>query len=160
MWRVLRNPFPPDTTNDVRTCVDTSMFDFDEDLNGSDQERERDDIGDDDFLNETSINGKTEFDNAIKLWIRYMPDWKTLYPLKELGDKTSIVVTDLDRVDMKVLMEDIDRNNHYGLLPFTMKSSRGQLGALNAESYSERINSASKIVMDEGNYRMGYDMLN
>ena len=41
-----------------------------------------------------------------------------------------------------------------------MKSSRGQLGALNAKSFSERINSASKIAMDEGNSRMDYDMLN
>ena len=110
----------PDTTKDGRTCVDTTMFDFGEDLNGSDQKRKRDDIGDEDFLNKTRINGKTEFDNAIKLWIRYMPDWKALYP-KELGDKTTIVVTDLDRVDLKVLMEDVNRKNHYGLLPFMMK---------------------------------------
>ena len=70
----------PDTTNDVRTYVDTSMFDFGEDVSvNSDEEGERD-IGDEDFLNETFINGKIEFDNVIKLWIRYMPDWKTLYP--------------------------------------------------------------------------------
>ena len=124
----------------------------------SDEEGEKD-IGDEDFLNETFINGKIEFDNVIKLWIRYMPDWKTLYP-EELGDKTTIVVTDLDRVDLKVLMEDIGEKHNYGLLPFMMKASRGQLGALNAESFSERINSASKIVLDEGNCRMGYDMLN
>ena len=155
---ILEEPIP-DTTNDVRTCVDTSIFDFGEEVSAnSDEEGERD-IGNEDFLDETFINRKTEFDNVIKLWIRYMPDWKTLYP-EELGDKTTIVVTDLDRVDLKVLMEDIGENHNYGLLPFMMKSSRGQLGALNAKSFSERINSASKIVLDEGNCRMGYDMLN
>ena len=63
---------------------------------------------------------------------------------EELGDKTVIVVSDLDRVDLKVLMEDIGETHNYCFLPFIMKSSRGQLGALNAESFSERINSASK----------------
>ena len=88
-----------------------------------------------------------------------MPDWKALYP-KYLGDKTSIDMTNLDIVDLKVLMEDIGENHYCGLLPFMMKSSRGHLGVLNSESFSERINSASKIVMDEGNCRMGYDTLN
>ena len=87
-----------------------------------------------------------------------MPDWKNLCP-EELRDKTVIVVNDLDRVDLKVLMEGIGENHNHGLLPFMMKSSRGQLGTLNAESFSERINSASKIVLDEGNCRMGHDML-
>ena len=75
-------------------------------------------------MNETHLNGRSEFDNAIKLWIKYMPDWKALYP-KDLRNKTSIVVTDLEKVDLKVLMEDIGENHHYGLLPFMMKSSRG-----------------------------------
>ena len=69
-------------------------------------------------------------------------------------------MTDLEKVNLKVLMEDIGENHYYGLLPFMMKSSRGQPGALNAESYSEHINSVSQIVMDEGNCRMGYDILN
>ena len=156
---LLSEQHDPDTTDDVRTCVDTTMFDFGEDVNGSDEEKEEHDIGDKEFLNETRINGQTEFDSVIKLWIRYMPDWKALYP-KELGNKPSIVVADLEKIDMKVLMEDIGRDDHYGLLPFMMKSSTGKLGALNAESYSERINSASKVVMDEGNCRMGYEMFN
>ena len=88
-----------------------------------------------------------------------MPDWKTLCP-EELGDETVILVNDLDRVDLKVLMEDIGENHNYGFLPFMMKSSRGKLGALNAETFSEWINSTSKIVLDKGNCRMGCDVLN
>ena len=55
-----------------------------------------------------------------------MPDWKTLC-LEELGDETPIVVNDLDRVDLKVLMEEVGENHNYGLLPFMMKSSRENL---------------------------------
>ena len=88
-----------------------------------------------------------------------MPDWKAFCP-QDLSNKTTIAVADLEKVDFKVLMEDIREKHHCGLLPFMMKSLRGQLGALNAESYSEHINSASQIVMDEGNCRMGCDMLN
>ena len=88
-----------------------------------------------------------------------MPDWKALCP-KDLSNKTSIVVTDLEKVDLKVLMEDIRETHHCGLLPFMMKSSRGHLGALNAESYSEHINSVSQIFIDEGNSSMGCDVLN
>ena len=58
-----------------------------------------------DFLNETHGNEK-KIDNIIKLWIRHDPDWKTLYP-EELGHETVVVVNDLDRVDLKMFMEDI-----------------------------------------------------
>ena len=79
---------------------------------------------------------------------------------KDLSNKTTIVVTNLEIVDLKVLMEDIGENRHCGLLLFMMKSLRGQLGALNAESYSERVDSALQVVMGEGNCRMGCDVLN
>ena len=111
------------------------------------------------LFNETRVNGKTEFDNTIKLWIRYMPDWKTLYA-DELGDKVFIVVNDLDIEDLKVLMEEIGENQNDGLLPFMMKSSKGQIADLNAEIFSELINYALKIVLDECNCRMRCDMLN
>ena len=88
-----------------------------------------------------------------------MSDWKTLCS-EELREKTVIVANDLDRVHLKVLTEDVNGNHNYGLLPFMMNSSRRQLGALNTEIFSERINSTSKIVLNEGNCRMGCDMLN
>ena len=69
-------------------------------------------------------------------------------------------MTNLDRVDMNVLMKDIAENYHYGLLPFIMKPSRGQLSLLNDKSFTKCINSASKIVMNEGDFSMGCDMLN
>ena len=45
----------------------------------------------------------------------HVPDWKDLHP-KELGDKSFIAVTNLDRVNFKVLMKDIGENHHYILL--------------------------------------------
>ena len=52
------------------------------------------------------------------------------------------------------------KKHPFGLLLLMMNISRAQLGDLNAESYSKPINSASKIVMDERNCRIGYDLLN
>ena len=99
-----------------------------------------------------------EFDRVIKLWIKYMPEWKKLFP-EELGQKEIIAATDLINVDLKVIMNDIGAKHPYGLIPLMMKCGRGQLGALNAESYTERIKSACKVVMDEGNTKLSYELL-
>eukprot|EP00978_Attheya_sp_CCMP212_P013132 scaffold32855_cov56-Attheya_sp.AAC.1 len=39
----------------------------------------------------------------------------------------------------------------YGYLPLMASSSKGQIGALNAESYAERVNSMGKLVLTDGN---------
>ena len=145
--------------DDVRNCVDTSMFnttDDDELLSGDDKEQGN--MTDAEFLSTTRLNGRDEFDRVIKLWIKYMPDWKKLFP-GELGGKEIIAATNLINVDLKVIVDDIGVKHPYGLIPFMMKCGRGQLGALNAESYAERINSACKVVMDEGNTKLSYDLL-
>ena len=77
-----------------------------------------------------------------------------------IGDASSILVTGLDRVNLKMLMKHIGETHHYGFVLLMIKSSRGQLGALNAESFSERTNHASRIVIDEDNTRMGHGTLN
>ena len=68
--------------------------------------------------------------------MRRTTDWKALHT-KEIGDESSVAVSNLCIIDLKVLMKKIGENHHYGLLPLTMKVSRGQLGALNAESFVE-----------------------
>ena len=88
-----------------------------------------------------------------------MPDWKDFHP-KELSNKTSVAVTDLDSFDVKVLMKDISENHDCGFLSLMMRRSRGRLGDLNAESFAECINHASKIVMNEGSCSVGHDALN
>ena len=54
---------------------------------------------------------KTEFDNAIKLLARRAPDWKALCQ-KELVNESSVAVTNLDRLDLKVLTKDVGKNHH------------------------------------------------
>ena len=49
---------------------------------------------DETFLNETRMSEKTEFDITIKLWMRYVPDWKALHPT-DLSEYSVIIVTDL-----------------------------------------------------------------
>ena len=44
----------PETMNDVRTCVDISMFDFGEELDTSNNDGDAD-MGDEEFLNETPL---------------------------------------------------------------------------------------------------------
>ena len=114
--------------NGVRTLADISMFDFGVEVEATIDDTDVD-MDNAEFLNGTRLKGGAEFDNAINLWTRHMPDWKAICP-KDLSNKTSIVVTDLEKVDLKVLMEDIGENHHCGLLPFMIKSSRGQLGVL------------------------------
>ena len=50
------------------------MFDFGEVVSANSNEEGERDFGEEDFLNETRVNVKTEFDNAIKLWISCVPD--------------------------------------------------------------------------------------
>ncbi len=53
----------------------------------------------------------------------------------------------------RLIIIDKDANN-FGLLPLMAGCCDGQIGALNAESYSERINSAAKIIMTNQNTRL------
>ena len=61
-------------THDVRKFVDTVMFDFGQELDTRITEDQDRDIGDGEFINESRINAKSEFDNVIKLLISYMPE--------------------------------------------------------------------------------------
>ena len=87
------------TTNDIKECADTGMFDFGKEISLNIYAGRERDIGNEDFLNGARLNRKNEFDNAIKLWMRHVPDWEVLFP-KELGDNSSIAVTDLYIVNL------------------------------------------------------------
>ena len=50
----------------------------------------------------------------------------------------------------KIMLNDPERKR-YGFIPLMASCSRGELGALNAESFSERMLSCANDVMDEGN---------
>ena len=156
----LEEPVAEKPIDDVRKCINigTNMFDTDDDELLSDNDKEQGNMTDAEFLSTTRLNGRDEFDRVIKLWIKYMPEWKKLFP-EELGQKEIIAATDLINVDLKVIMDDIGAKHPYGLIPLMVKSGRGQLGVLNAESNAERMNLACKVVMDEGNTKLSYELL-
>ena len=64
-------------------------------------------------------------------------------------------VEHLLQLDVKPIYDKINEVNNknkdcFGLLPLMMGCSKFQLGALNSQSFSERINSAANIVVTEG----------
>ena len=100
---------------------------------------------------------KNEFRSVSKNWAKYKKehvtdaDWRRLYPeLQKDGGKLNII-DDLMKLDLKPLMDEINTfnvNNDYclGYLPLMVNSSKCQLGALNAQSFAERIISAANLV--------------
>jgi hypothetical protein len=52
-----------------------------------------------------------------------------------------------------------DKDGTYGLLPEMARSSFGQIGALNAESYCERCISSANITCTPGNTAMAHDLI-
>ena len=97
--------------------------------------------------------GAVEFDAIIKKWKRYNPNWKMLYP-EELGWKEGgsalIDVADLMGLDVKQMMDQLEEDNadnKFGYIPLMMGCSIGQLGALEAERFVERVNSVGKLVV-------------
>ena len=77
--------------------------------------------------------------------------WKTLFP-----DLTTFdLIDDLMPIDIGVVYiyiekkEDPDRSK-FGLIPLLASCSDGEIGALNAESFAERIISAVDLIMTDG----------
>jgi len=72
------------------------------------------------------------------------------------------IIEDLMDLDMGVVFLDIiksdpDRMN-FGFMPLLASSSEGEIGAVNAESYAERVISAANLTMDHGNTSMKDDI--
>ena len=62
-----------ESMNDVRTLADISMFDFGVEVEATIDDTDSD-MDNEEFLNGTHLKRGVEFDNAINLWTRYMPD--------------------------------------------------------------------------------------
>ena len=99
-----------------------------------------------------------EAKRALKNWKKLNVDWLDMFPaLVEKKKKNSELdlVEDLMDLDMGVLythLEKVDTGRHmYGLIPKMACNSTGQLGALSAESYCERVLSCANNVVVAGN---------
>ena len=87
-------------------------------------------------------------------------DWNNIGEEQKLNiPKQPDLVRDLLKIDVLQLYEKMiktDKNrSKYGFLALMAGCSEGQVGALNAESYAERVNSVAKLVLTEGNTLLG-----
>lgn len=95
-----------------------------------------------------------EYKRVASKWVKLEVDWSQHYP--DMPEKPDII-SDLMGLDIGKLYKKLETEkdskgrSKYGLLPVMASCSYGQLGALNAESYAERVNSIGKLVCAEGN---------
>jgi len=99
-----------------------------------------------------------EAKKVFRNWKKLDVDWLATFPKLAEKKKTNSeldLVEDLMDLDMGVLythLEKIDTGRHlYGLIPMMACNSTGQLGALSAESYCERVLSCANNVVTTGN---------
>ena len=97
---------------------------------------------------------RAEAEKARKLWKRLQIDWRKEFPAAKLPANPDLV-TDLLHLDVgklykKIAANDTDRRM-YGFIPHMAACSFAQIGALNAESFCERMLSCANLVIDEGN---------
>jgi hypothetical protein len=126
--------------------------------NGSSSSDEEDknnpELTEEELVEQDKSNAMNEFQKVLKKWLRHDVPWKTLYP-DQVETDTPDLVKDLMKLDMgvvykQIIQEDKDRKC-FGFLPLMASCSKGQIGALNAESYAERMNSMGKLVLTDGN---------
>lgn len=113
------------------------------------------------MLEEETSAANAEFKRVFKNWAKHKVEWMRLFPNADFG--TFDIVNNLMDVDMGIVYLDIlktdpDRS-HFGFMPHLASSSTGEIGALSAESYSERIISAANVTMTDANTRMKDDVL-
>ena len=136
--------------------VDASGFDFGDHDSDSDAEEDPQPKTESDLVAEDEEAAKVEFKRVFANWFKYNVDYAAEFPHAGLPkDGAFDLVTDLMHLDMgvlyrKIIARDTDRTQ-FGFLPLMAGCTDAQIGALNAESFAERIISASNTVMNEGN---------
>jgi len=120
---------------------------------GSDDDDDEDDADEDE--DEVITN---EAKAALKAWRKYKVEWLDMYPdlkKKKKVDEPLDLVEDLMQLDIGRLykhVEGVDQGRKlYGWIPLMASCSTGQLGALSAESYCERVLSCANNVLVKGN---------
>ena len=112
------------------------------------------------------VVAKQEAEKALKNWKKLSVDWRELFPhlkqKKKEGEPFDLI-EDLMRLDMGKVYNHVAQNDAgrqvYGYIPLMASCSSGQLGALSAESYCERILSCANNVIDKGNTLLGDEEL-
>lgn len=94
---------------------------------------------------------------ALKQWLAWEPDWKIIYPNANLPSNATANLhpfDDLMNLDMYDLMNAASdynnlHDNAFGLIIMMCKNSPYQLGALNAQSFVEHMNSRGNLIVDK-----------
>lgn len=120
-------------------------------------------------LNEKGKAGK-EFDKVYEAYVNYLDEsnmvhllWRKLYP--DLPKDALDPRTHLQKLDMKPLMEHLMKQNAkldncFGYLPLMCGFSPVQLGALVAQNFSERMNSAGNLLVTKHRLKTDGDLFN
>ena len=92
-----------------------------------------------------------------------MVDWKEIYPNTdfpdgELDPMDDLLQLDVGRVYLKIIQEDKGRKEFFS--PLMASCCKSQIGALNTESFSERVNSIAKLIMTDKNTLLTENLLN
>ena len=158
------------------SMIDMDSDDCDSDLDHSKIDDEDESIVEIDEVAQAQIDAleaKQEFKKVIKKWWGWTPDWKNLFPEKKFPTKTNDAgieicepdpFEDLIDIDMTRLMQYIeqynsDNANIFGYLPLMCRLSPCQLGALNAQSFVERMNSCANLIVSEKRTRLRHELI-
>jgi hypothetical protein len=127
-------------------------------------DEEEDDVDEVEEVAKETI-AKEEAKRVLKAWKKYDVDWRAMFPSLQAKNKDEPLdlTEDLMRLDIGKLythVEKVDTGRQlYGYIPLMASSSSGQLGALSAESYCERILSCANNVIVKGNTLLGDEEL-
>ena len=147
--------------NSTDKCF-VSLDDSDNDNNSDDEFDMNIDDSEVNLMKEDKAAGAIEASKVSKEWQKFVVQAqaenlmaKLYHELKEGNKSEYNIIDDFLKLDMKPLYEEINRLNNakekcFGYIPLMMCSSRCQLGALNAESFCERVfAAANKVVRKE-----------
>ena len=176
--RITPQPVATEPVKEVQNTENTfSMFEPDEgnnDIVSSDHSDEEDEDNRTAQLNKDKADAILEFNKVIKNWDAWIPDWEALYPKNNFtkckSQHTEEEVCDPDPfedltdIDMCILMTHVERHNSdnsnaFGYLPLMARLSACQLGALNSQSFVERMNSHAKLIVGQKRTRLDHELI-
>ena len=118
-------------------------------------------------LEERQFVYRENFKKYFKKWRTLALDWKQLFPKESLSwanaagpDKVAdLMQLPIGRVYKNIIAVGNGEDPIYGFLPLMAGCSKGQIGALNAESYAERVLSVANLIVTDGNTLLHDDMI-
>ncbi|KAK3276169.1 hypothetical protein CYMTET_15742 [Cymbomonas tetramitiformis] len=103
-------------------------------------------------------NLEAEFLTVFGKWRKQSIDWAAQFPAADLPSEPDLF-HHLLKLPIGQLYNALQETGEYGYLPVMASCSVGQLGALNAESFAERVLSCANQVLHDGNTLLGDEEL-